>query len=193
MEFDPSIPLRFEDNFNFDLNLREVPRFPERVEKRIGFLFSKMRDDDDVFDRIRHLSEIGVLRRIMGALDQAEIFIGKALSYIQEDDLGPSLFVVHGCRLANVWQWQERFEESNPMFDDLIAIAEEHEDCLGYRDFVYQHAGKNLFDQKRLIEALNFFEKALALRLEKDNQGLISSSNFAIDLTRKMLSTIQTK
>jgi Flp pilus assembly protein TadD len=45
-------------------------------------------------------------------------------------------------------------------------------------DFVYQHYGKNLFDQSEYQLALKYVKKALRIRVEKGNKELIDSTEY---------------
>lgn len=45
--------------------------------------------------------------------------------------------------------------------------------------------GKNLFDQKEYQRALNYFERALQIRMEKGNKELIHSTQHAINICIK--------
>ena len=58
-------------------------------------------------------------------------------------------------------------------------------------DFAYQHYAKNLFDQKRLKEALSYFEKAMILKLKrKAPQEQIDSTKFAIQIVKEKMRSL---
>jgi len=179
--------LNFEENFYFDQDLREIPKDPKKLLKRIDLIQKEMVDDEKTEDRVRHLGELGYLCRTLNELELAEQYLGQAMNLIEEDDLGPRFFVIYGIRLAHVWQWQKRFEESNPMFTDLINLCQEHSSCADLLDFAHQHAGKNLFDQKDYDGAIELFEMALTVRRQKDDKNLIDSTNLAIRTTKNHL------
>lgn len=179
--------LDFEENFYFDENLRECPKDPKKVKNYIVSVEKKILEDETQEDVVRHLGEIGALYRSLGELRFAEKNLEQAIEIIKANQLSPRFYLINAARLAHVWQWQKRFDESTPLFESLVAMCEEDEQLLGLRGTIYQHAGKNLFDQGRYGEALEFFEKAMELRRASDDLGLIESTQFAIDTTRSHL------
>ncbi|MGG4397413.1 hypothetical protein ABEX25_24200 [Paenibacillus thiaminolyticus] len=81
--------------------------------------------------------------------------------------------------MANTYQWNKEFVEAAKLFKELeeeIAIIDRSTREI-YEDFLYQHFGKNKFDQEQYEEALIYFYKALQLRLNKGNQERIDSIN----------------
>jgi tetratricopeptide (TPR) repeat protein len=193
MSYDSSKPLKFAENFTFDKNLREVVRYPTHVLSRIRYLTTRLDGDLEVTQQVRHLAEVGVLYRVMGNLEIAESCLVEALGLIKKFALNPMLVVQCGVRLGHVWQWQQRFEESNSIFPELIEICQVDSECRPLLDFVYQHYGKNLFDQKRYTEALQFFEMALSIRQQGAEQGLADSTQQAIAVVRTKLALDQSK
>ncbi len=175
----------FDALYEIDEDLREAPKDLNLVLSRIDEVAAAMNEDVETEDRVRHLGELGFLYRTIGELDAAEAFLGEVMELIEEDDLGPRFYVIYGIRLAHVWQWQMRFEESNPMFDSIIEVCEKVTECQDLLDFALQHMGKNLFDQGRFDEAALFFEQALLLRLKKCDKKLIESTKRALDVCRK--------
>lgn len=103
----------------------------------------------------------------------------------ERSDNGTNLFV-NKLRLANTYQWERNFQKSNEMFEELVEIAEKYVEYKGYLDFVYQHNGKNLFDQEEYELALTNFKKALAIRIQKGNNELIQSTELAIKICSEM-------
>ena len=97
--------------------------------------------------------------------------------------------LINRIRLANTFQWQKNFSKSNLIFNEI----EEELSCIekgsfkNYEDFLFQHIGKNKFDQNNYEEALYYFNKAIMIRLEKGDQELIDSTNLAINTVRNKL------
>jgi tetratricopeptide (TPR) repeat protein len=177
------ITIPFNVKYHFDENLREVPESRTAMEQAVDFLKTQLlnRTGIEDEDNMRLHSLIGAYSRILGDYPTAEKHLKKALAYSEQlDDARPS--IVNLIRLAHVYQWEGKFDKSNAMFDNLIEMCEgDYESLL---DTVYQHAGKNRFDQEQYVEALALFEKALELRQSKDNPSLIESTEHAIHITK---------
>jgi tetratricopeptide (TPR) repeat protein len=56
-----------------------------------------------------------------------------------------------------------------------------------YKDFYLQHLGKLFFDKGDFKNALTCFEKAMQLRIKKESAELISSTQFAIEITKSRI------
>lgn len=173
--------------FYLDLNLRFRPEDLAHLNQYIQFLHDGLRALDDPKEVVRAMGELGVNLRSADRFDEAEVMLKKALEIVAEKKLGISQEVQQKLRLAHVYQEQERFSESNGLFQECLDLCEkEHLDH--FYPFALQHHGKNLFDQKRYGEALDFFERALALRIQnKVPQDQIESTRRAVERTKELL------
>ena len=102
-------------------------------------------------------------------------------------------------RLGHVLQWQGRFADAEKLFESAIASADsiaaasppgspEHATATAMTAFGRQHFGKSRFDEGRYAEALELFERALAIRLASgDPADQVASSRQAIVATRNRL------
>ncbi|WP_157259658.1 hypothetical protein [Paenibacillus sp. OSY-SE] len=95
---------------------------------------------------------------------------------------------INRIRLANTYQWNKEFQKSNEIFDVLVGEFHNQADesLQDIEDFLYQHMGKNKFEQGEYEEAPTHFYKTLEIRLVKNNSELIESTQLAIDATLKM-------
>ncbi|MCM3342127.1 hypothetical protein M3650_26765 [Paenibacillus sp. MER TA 81-3] len=95
---------------------------------------------------------------------------------------------INRIRLANTYQWNKEFQKSNEILDVLVREFHNQADesLQDIEDFLYQHMGKNKFEQGEYEEAPAHFYKALEIRLVKNNSELIESTQLAIDATLKM-------
>ncbi|MGY0691902.1 tetratricopeptide repeat protein [Virgibacillus sp. FSP13] len=123
---------------------------------------------------------LGFFLRIVGELEESEKSLHTSIEMYNDLDNQHGVFT-NKLGLAHTYQWWTKYEMSNQLFNELLEIAETDSDYTYFLDFVYQHCGKNEFDQKSFPEALSFFEKALELRLEKGDQELISQTESAIE------------
>lgn len=168
-------------DFTFGPNLREVPI------SKIEMLYGMMH----IMEQLKsgELSEeeqgkwngmLGVYLRIVGELEESEKHLQTAIQ-IYENIEQPRGVFINELRLAHTYQWWTKFDQSNQTFAELRERAETDPNYTDLLDFVYQHSGKNHFDQKEFKIALSFFEKALDLRHDSNNEELITSTETAIE------------
>jgi tetratricopeptide (TPR) repeat protein len=177
----------FDLTFHFDAELREVPERPDEYRRAVAWLQERAADPAlGERERVRLLGRCGVLARTVGdypaALDALQAALAGAARLGDE-----RLELISRVRLAHVYQWQRDFARSDALFAEALRGCETDPACAGVRDSVYQHAGKNLFDQGRYAEALALFERALALRLGSGDAELIASARLAADTARERL------
>ncbi|MBX3022535.1 MAG: hypothetical protein KF799_12755 [Bdellovibrionales bacterium] len=173
--------------FTFDQNLREVPTNTNAVEHKISELKTQA-TSEDMKERAKALSEMGFYLRILGRLTEAEEAVDEALLLILKHALGPRLEVQAHLRLAHVYQWQKRFNLSNRIFKEMALYCMTEPGLTDMLDHVWQHTGKNLFDQQMYVEALKAFNKALTLRQKRGAAAeLLESSATAIQKTEAAL------
>lgn len=172
----------------FDESLRDVPTDPEGLRSYTRELEQSLLVTTNFEQRAKFLGELGVHLRTLGELDQAEKCLRESLGIIEDRNLGLKKEIQQKIRLAHVLQWKRNFKKSHELFDEIISICRAHDEVSGYLDFAFQHAGKNLFDQKKYKEALVFFEEAFKLRKKKQApQDQIDSTLMAIERTRSLL------
>ena len=90
-------------------------------------------------------------------------------------------------RLATVHQRQDRLADAEDLLLQCLGKINSNSSLLKYLDFAYQHLGKCKFESGNYPMALKYFESALALRLEKGDEGLIESSKMGIEKCREMV------
>ena len=170
--------------WRFDARLREVPvdaaAFAAAVDRRVDEIAQAKSQPARL---LAMLGEAAPLLRIAGRLDEARRTASAAIA------LAELLEDVHAAyanriRLAHVMQWEGRYELANPLFDQLIGQARSSPELADLMDTVLQHAGKNLFDQRRYAEAARCFREALQLRRAKGIEDLMESSAEALRVTQ---------
>jgi tetratricopeptide (TPR) repeat protein len=157
------IDLPFDVSYRFDADLRDVPNSPDGMVMAVAYLAEQLGQVAQTPQvEARMLGRMAVFCRMLGRLEEAEGYAGRALALCKEagDD---SCELANSIRLAHVLQWQGRFEEADALFLDTLARS--HEPSLSrYRSFAHQHYGKSLYDQRRYHEAAEHFQAALDLR-----------------------------
>jgi tetratricopeptide (TPR) repeat protein len=181
-----------------DVTLRDVPDDVDAAWARVREL---ERDAADSGERV-------VWLRMLGELAAAED-LGWALlvqaggppdvGAARRDPSLPLAALGHTVRLAHVLQWQGRFADAEELFEAAIASADaraaaapprtpEQAVATAMTAFGRQHFGKSRYDEGRYAEALELFERALAIRLASDAPAdQIASSRQAIAATRQRL------
>jgi putative (di)nucleoside polyphosphate hydrolase len=174
--------------FYFDENLRGRARDPEYLNKYI----QRMQEEALVLvapkSRMSLFGEMGVFLRSADRFDEAEEVLKEALVIAQQSKLGLGFEVQQKIRLAHVYQEMKDFELGDELFLECLTLCETNESLAHYLPFTLQHYGKSLFDQGKYQEALNYFERALVLRIKsKASQDQIDSTQLAIQITKKRL------
>ena len=135
-------------------------------------------------EEIRLLGQMGVLCRILNRLDEAAGYLERAVA-LSEQAGNEKTRLVNSIRLAHVYQWQRRFDLSDPLFTEAIAKYKSRKELSGYLDYAHQHYAKSLFDQQRYTEAESHLRRAMQLRLAKGDTSLIASTWLALDATNR--------
>lgn len=176
-------------DYYFDENLRDIPTHPEHLKEYIEKLNLDIKSKDSPKDQVRIMGDIGVYLRQLMQLNEAEQVLSKALTLIETHSLGIKFEVQQKIRLAHVYQWQKRFAESSKLFSEVIQYCRNNTDLSGYLAFALQHAGKDLFDQGKLADALLYFEEALQIRVQNNvPKDQIESTELAVQVTKDRLS-----
>jgi tetratricopeptide (TPR) repeat protein len=170
--------------WRLDARLREAPLDPVAFARAVDTKVDEISAARSQPARLlAMLTETAPLLRIAGRLDEARktASAGIALAELVED---PRAVFQNQLALAQVMQWEARFEISTPLFDQLIAQARS---IPVYSDFLHHalfEAGRNLFDRQRYPEAARFFREAQGLRRALGLEPLLEMSAEAIRRTR---------
>lgn len=174
----------FDISYYFGDNLQDYPNNPAEMRLAVDSWETQLTQPElDISDRIRLLTRIGTYARTLRDLDRAEsahtaaIELANAIGHIR-------FSTQNRIKLAHVYQWQQRYAESETVFEDAIATCQHEPEVANFLDFAYQHFGKCKFDQQRYTEALELFEQALELRRRKGDQELIDSTELALSTVK---------
>ena len=96
--------------------------------------------------------------------------------------------MVNRIRIAQTLQFQGEYKKAEKIHFDLEECIKSHPEYSFILDFIYQHKGKNYYEQNHLQKALNAIEAALQIRLQKKKPDLIESSRFAIEIIKEKMS-----
>ncbi|WP_433353831.1 WG repeat-containing protein [Micromonospora saelicesensis] len=157
------------------VTLREELTEPDDLRAIRRRLTEKLGSAVDNRARARLLSLRAVASRILGDLDDALADGRLALTYAEATGELRRTALAQ-ARLAHVLRWRGDFAEADQLFAQANSV--ELPDRL--RAALHEHAGRSCYDQGRLMEACEHFEKALDLRGAGDSE-LLSRVRVALD------------
>lgn len=173
-------------SYYYDENLQEVLVAPNDVQKYIAKKIILAKTTQDPETQVHHLGEAGVYLRMLRRLDSAEEILNEALSIAVAAQLPQSVQIAQEIRRAHVVQWKQNFAQSNDLFAQLIEKSSRLEPQDALIDFIWQHAGKNFFDQGAFREAVLAFKNALRLRKTREApEDQIKSSEDSLSAATK--------
>ncbi|MFN8674291.1 MAG: tetratricopeptide repeat protein [Candidatus Sericytochromatia bacterium] len=167
-------------------NLRPSPENISDYIKHVDFLENTLLKLEQKNEKAKLFSEIGFKKAILENYLDAINYLEKAIKIFEELNLEKNLIVAK-IRLATTFQWAKNFEKANKLFDLILEEINKNTNLIDYKDFAYQHRGKNFFDQFFYEKALDDFEKALEIRNLKNDSELISSTILAINTTKAFI------
>ncbi|MEW1587754.1 WG repeat-containing protein, partial [Micromonospora vinacea] len=157
------------------VTLREELTEPDDLRAIRRRLTEKLGSAVDNRARARLLSLRAVASRILGDLDDALADGRLALTYAEATGELRRTALAQ-ARLAHVLRWRGDFAEADQLFAQANSV--ELPDRL--RAALHEHAGRSSYDQGRLMEACEHFEKALDLRGAGDAE-LLDRVRVALD------------
>ncbi|MEV4541138.1 WG repeat-containing protein [Micromonospora echinaurantiaca] len=157
------------------VTLREVVDDPDELRTIRRGLTEKLAATVDNRSRARLLSLRAVVSRALGELDDALADGRLALTYAEATGELRRIALAQ-ARLAHVLRWQGDHAEA----DRLLAEANSPELPDRLRAALHEHAGRSAYDQGRLMEASQHFERALDLRGATDAE-LLARIRTALD------------
>lgn len=170
-------------NSYFDDELHSHPENPEDLRKYIETEIvdaEKLEGDE----KYKKLSRVAVHLGQLGELKKAHEMFGQASAQFEKSNA--QLAMINLIRWADIFRFEKNFSEALAVLQKAREILNQNS-FPDYEDFYFQHKGKFHFDQGEFNEALGYFEKALALRMKKNNQELIASTELAIQSTKKKM------
>lgn len=176
----------FDVSYHFDADLREVANAPDEMQAMVDWLQTQLEcSDRDQQTRLKYLGLLGTYARILHSFSVAEIALQQAIALAQS--IGSDRHqLINQIRLAHVYQWQQHYATAQALFDSALMRCQTQPELVDFLDFVYQHLGKCKFDQAQYAEAIDLFEAALAIRLNKGERSLIESTQLALATAHRL-------
>jgi len=167
-----------------DSNLRDVAVAPDEMRSAVAQAREQLAEEVDPRKRIVLLGRIGVYSRILCDLAAAQAALSEAVEV--ERTLGdPELETVNSIRLAHSFHWSADFARANALLESALERCRQDPRLHKWTDLAFQHRGKCQLDEGRVHEAIQSFEEALQLRLDKGDEELIESTRGALALARR--------
>ena len=175
--------------FHFDSDLKEVPDNFEEWKSFCNELKSKLNDPLSLEEELQCYEFLGVAKRILRELQEAEAYLQKAVS-LAHTYPKISRLIQNLIRLAHVYQWAGEFEKSQGFFDQAGELISDNE-VSEYLVAAYrQHLGKLYFDQGKFEKAREEFELALSIRTKiSAPKDQIESSQMSLEAAIAKLKT----
>jgi tetratricopeptide (TPR) repeat protein len=187
----------FDVSYHFNENLHDVPNSPVQMQQAIKFLQSQFENYcHDRYQKIHLAGLIGCYGRMLRDFSTAEQALITALKLCDREAYPKGnclkdkrLKIANSIRLAHLYQWQQQYQLSEALFDEILTQCQSHSELKSYLNFVYQHLGKCKFDQAKYEAAQYYFNKALELRQQKGDRSLIDSTRLALNVVNKRILT----
>lgn len=168
-----------------DESLREQANSVDEMSLAVKQLIEDL-TDKSAAEQISMLGHLVHYLRVLQRLDEAESYAHDSLKLCQAEKMKRPEIAAR-LRLATIWQWQGDYVNADKMFVEVIDNCTQSKELVSYLDFAHQHYAKSLFEQKQYTKALEHFEAAKRIRLQKNDQALIQSTEYAIEVCKKML------
>lgn len=172
----------YELGFDFDRNLRELPHSPEDCERYAEVLLARVRlelenppTEIDWVNCVRSAGMAGSLLRMIGKTQHSLVVLADCLHPAVLPRLTTEAFVQAAIRMSDVLRVMGKFKEARELLQTALKVTPHQ-----YEDFVLQHFGKLEFDEGRLLPAIELFEKARGLRVNRNDSALLESTDLAI-------------
>lgn len=187
--------LPFDLSTDFDPEtLQAHPKHPLQVRSALLYLKARLKHTAlPLLARVECQNQYALLLRLAQRYDEAIPLFEKLIQEWQTPPLSQlpqhlARGIALRIRLAHTHQFQKNFAVSDALFETLLQDSEQWDAPLKahYQHFLWQHLGKNHFDQQQYDKAQLYFEKALAERQQQGlSQELVDSSTLALSVTQQ--------
>ena len=180
------------DAISVDENLREVPRWPERIAcaiRRGRKQVQQAREDGNETQILRTLGYLTDACRVAGEIDAAVAYGEEGLERARATG-NRNAETANLIRLGEALKYRDEHVVAENLFRQALANTDD-DDASALRDYALQHLGKCLLEMGRYDESITCLEQALDLRRAKGNQPLIESTERALAHARSRLAARQ--
>lgn len=172
----------FDMSYAINKDLRAIANNKNDVLKGINLLKDNLLQEKNKVNKAKVLSKLGYYLKIIDEYIESEIYLNEAINIFKEENDEINLFITKIRLIQNI-QYRGNLDKSLGQINILENELDYNLSLERYRDFIYQHKGKILFDLKNYSDALSYFNKALEIRIKKNDIELIESTKIAIQKT----------
>ncbi|MFN4150087.1 MAG: hypothetical protein ACK4IX_04010 [Candidatus Sericytochromatia bacterium] len=165
--------------------LRAYPNNKDEMLLGISLLEEELKSISSEEVLAKKLSMLSYYQKLVENYSSSELNQLKAISLFKSLNDAKGLFVAK-LRLAQIKQFKKEYIESTKLFDELEFELKDNTFLEPYRDFLYQHIAKNEFEKKNYNIALEYFYKALEIRIKKNDKELIDSTQLGISVSLRL-------
>ena len=170
-------------NTYFGDDLHDYLENPDDMKKFIEIESQKI-DKLSGDEKFKKISKLAVHFRQLRNYDKAHELFKMASGYFENTN--SHMEMINNLRWADVFRFEKKFQQAYELLKKAEKIISTHS-IFEYEDFYLQHLGKLYFDKAEYKNACECFEKALGLRVKKANPELISSTEFALKITKQKM------
>ncbi len=176
-----------------NLNLKtyfgdDLHAYPENTEDLKKFIEIEKQEIQNLngVEKYKRISHLAGHCRLLGNYSEAHELFKISSGYFENSN--PQMEMINYIRWADVFRLEKRFDETFSFLKKAEAILFAHK-FKDYQDFYFQHLGKFHFDKCEYERAFECFKDAHAIRMKKGNPELISSTEFALKITKQKLNS----
>lgn len=173
----------FDMTYSIGEDLKATPNNYQETIKGIELFKTKILNTEDIIAKAKLKSKLGFYLKIVGNFEESEFNLNEAIAIFTQEKDFLNAFVAK-IRLAQNFQFSNRLYDALNFINELETELNNKGELDFYRDFIFQHKGKILFDLENYEEALSYFYRALEIRILKNNEELIKSTKLAVDITK---------
>lgn len=182
----------FDMSFFIDDDLKEVPNNFTDMLKGIEMYKEIVNGEADIHVKGKMLSKLGFYYNTVEMYDESEKNLLNAIMIFNINNDAVNTIIAE-IRLSRTFQNKGKLTDALNILTKLENTVDEDFGLEDYRDFIYQHKGKVLYDMEKYDDAIKYFNSAMKIRKKKDNGELISSTQQAIDAVKKKVRETENK
>ena len=182
----------FDMSFFIDDDLKEVPNNFTDMLKGIEMYKEIVNVEADIHVKGKMLSKLGFYYNTVELYDESEKNLLNAIMIFNINNDAVNTIIAE-IRLSRTFQNKGKLTDALNILTKLENTVDEDSGIEDYRDFIYQHKGKVLYDIEKYDDAIKYFYSAMKIRKKKDNGELISSTQQAIDAVKKKVRETENK
>jgi tetratricopeptide (TPR) repeat protein len=178
------------DAIRIDENLREVPRWPDRIAyalRRARKQLAEARETGNDTQILRTLGYLTDASRVAGEVDSAVAYGQEALERARASG-NSNAIVANLIRLGDAHKYRDEHSVAEPLLRVALTLSSVCESGE-LHDYALQHLGTLLLEMGHYDQSIDYLEQALALRQTKGTQPLIESTQQALAVARSRQDT----